>query len=237
MAISDILLLSGGELSDDVAARVRARLSSLGLNVRPVSMSKSKAFKSALVEDAASATTLAIFVVSTIENEEPTEEAGACNTPVQKTAIKLVLCSIRDWRRLEPFAFTAGANATREQVSLRLNPRLINCTRNWKMKLPSDPRNAARLALNHQLWSEQPKLRMGKHLAMSRAADCVLGLVVWWRKYTTLMNSIGFDPQYQISRKWKSNGPLSLSVAVPYGHKKHRECPTCSYLKHQQWAP
>ena len=58
MAISNVLVLSGGELSDDVAERVRARLLTLGLNVRPVSMSKSKAFKSALVEDATSTTTL-----------------------------------------------------------------------------------------------------------------------------------------------------------------------------------
>ena len=58
MAISNLLVLSGGELSDDVAERVRARLLTLGLNVRPVSMSKSKAFKSALVEDATSTTTL-----------------------------------------------------------------------------------------------------------------------------------------------------------------------------------
>ena len=58
MAISDVLVLSGGDLSDDVAERVRARLSTLGLNARPVSMSKSKAFKTALVEDATSTTTL-----------------------------------------------------------------------------------------------------------------------------------------------------------------------------------
>jgi len=44
-------------------------------------MAKSKAFKSALIEDTdglAKSTTLAVFIASTIENEAPPEDAGTC---------------------------------------------------------------------------------------------------------------------------------------------------------------
>mmetsp|Transcript_47235 Transcript_47235/g.100473 ORF Transcript_47235/g.100473 Transcript_47235/m.100473 type:complete len:181 (-) Transcript_47235:205-747(-) len=83
-ALEDIVLLHGGELSSDVASKIASEVSPLvggSDHVHQISMSKSKHFKAALVEDTnglARHTTLAIFVAQTIENEAPTEDAGAC---------------------------------------------------------------------------------------------------------------------------------------------------------------
>jgi sulfite reductase alpha subunit-like flavoprotein len=79
--IEKVLILHGGELSSDVASQIESKLtSSTEIDVQQISMSKSKEFKAALIEDVnvAKSTTLAIFVVQTIENESPTEDAGAC---------------------------------------------------------------------------------------------------------------------------------------------------------------
>jgi len=82
--IQDIVILHGGELSSDVANKIAAVVTPLvggSAHVHQISMSKSKLFKSALVEDTgglAKPTTLAIFVAQTIENEAPTEDGGAC---------------------------------------------------------------------------------------------------------------------------------------------------------------
>mmetsp|Transcript_38306 Transcript_38306/g.92391 ORF Transcript_38306/g.92391 Transcript_38306/m.92391 type:complete len:179 (-) Transcript_38306:51-587(-) len=80
--IQDILLLHGCDLSKEIAQRIEAKVSPIvgSSSVRRISMSKSKEFKAALVEDTAVAkpTTLAIFVATTIENESPPEDAGAC---------------------------------------------------------------------------------------------------------------------------------------------------------------
>ena len=86
MTIQDILLLHGGDLSSEIAQQIEAKVSSIigASHVHQISMSKSKAFKAALIEDAsddgglAKPTTLAIFIASTIENEAPPEDAGAC---------------------------------------------------------------------------------------------------------------------------------------------------------------
>jgi sulfite reductase alpha subunit-like flavoprotein len=86
MTIQDVVVLPGGELATDVAAQIESKLSITGIKVRHVPMSKSKHFKAALVGDGddaelsslAKPTTLAVFVVQTIENESPPEEAGAC---------------------------------------------------------------------------------------------------------------------------------------------------------------
>jgi sulfite reductase alpha subunit-like flavoprotein len=79
--IQDIIILFGGELSSDVAADLQSKLEPVfGSKIQQVAMGKSKLFKTALLEDKniAKPTTLAIFVVSTIENESPPEDAGAC---------------------------------------------------------------------------------------------------------------------------------------------------------------
>ena len=79
--IQDIIILSGGELSSDVAVDLQSKLEPIfGSKIQQVPMAKSKVFKSALLEDSniAKSTTLAIFVASTIENEAPPEDAGAC---------------------------------------------------------------------------------------------------------------------------------------------------------------
>jgi sulfite reductase alpha subunit-like flavoprotein len=80
--IEDILLLYGGDLSSDVAEQIQTKLLPLidTTHVHKIAMSKSKDFKSALLEDPllANPTSLAIFIVQTIENEAPPEDAGAC---------------------------------------------------------------------------------------------------------------------------------------------------------------
>ena len=84
--VEDIILLSGGDLSSDVAKQIQAKLSSISAfdsaaHVHLIPMSKSKAFKAALIEDTsglAKPTTLAVFIAQTIENEAPPEDAGAC---------------------------------------------------------------------------------------------------------------------------------------------------------------
>ena len=103
MTIEKIFILHGGELSADVAAQIESKIktSTAAINnnknviVRLISMSKPKDFKVALhlggeeqqqqqqqqEEDSTAtdgAATLAIFVVQTIENESPPEEASAC---------------------------------------------------------------------------------------------------------------------------------------------------------------
>ena len=81
--IEDVILLSGGDLSADVAEQIASKLSSStpieASRVHKVAMSKSKEFKTALLEGSlAKPTTLAIFIAQTIENELPTEDSGAC---------------------------------------------------------------------------------------------------------------------------------------------------------------
>ena len=83
--VEDVLLLHGGDLSSDVAEQIKSKLSSIiaSSHVHTISMSRSKEFKDALIEDEtddglAKPTTLAIFIVQTIENESPPEDAGAC---------------------------------------------------------------------------------------------------------------------------------------------------------------
>ena len=80
--IKDVVVLHGGELSSDVAKQLMSKLKPvLGAEyVHQVSMAKSKAFKSALIEDEniARPSTLAVFIVQTVENEAPVEDAGAC---------------------------------------------------------------------------------------------------------------------------------------------------------------
>ncbi len=81
--IEDVILLSGGDLSADVAEQIASKLSSStpieASRVHKVAMSKSKEFKDALLEGSlAKPSTLAIFIAQTIENELPTEDAGAC---------------------------------------------------------------------------------------------------------------------------------------------------------------
>lgn len=82
--IEDIILLHGGDLSSDVASRIQDKLSPIidTKRIHLISMSKSKEFKAALIENTddglAKSSTLAIFIVQTIENESPTEDAGAC---------------------------------------------------------------------------------------------------------------------------------------------------------------
>mmetsp|Transcript_18440 Transcript_18440/g.26010 ORF Transcript_18440/g.26010 Transcript_18440/m.26010 type:complete len:173 (-) Transcript_18440:534-1052(-) len=79
--IQNVIILHGGELSSDIASDLQSKLEPiLGSNIQQVSMAKSKAFKAALIEDTniATPTTLAIFIASTIENEAPPEDAGAC---------------------------------------------------------------------------------------------------------------------------------------------------------------
>lgn len=82
-SVIDVVILHGGELSSDVATRIATEVSPLvggSDHVYQISMSKSKQFKEALLEDTnlAKPTTLAIFVAQTIENEAPTEDGGAC---------------------------------------------------------------------------------------------------------------------------------------------------------------
>lgn len=84
--IENILLLYGGDLSSDVAEQIRTKLlpiliiDNTATNIHKISMSKSKDFKTALLDSPilAKPTTLAIFIVQTIENEAPPEDAGAC---------------------------------------------------------------------------------------------------------------------------------------------------------------
>ena len=81
--IEDVIILHGGDLSSDVAEQISSKLtpSTIGAtHIHKISMSKSKEFKAALVEDGplAKPTTLAIFIAQTIENEAPPEDAGAC---------------------------------------------------------------------------------------------------------------------------------------------------------------
>ncbi|KAK1744611.1 hypothetical protein QTG54_005144 [Skeletonema marinoi] len=82
--IEDFILLSGGDLSADIAEQINTKLSSIPTissthNIHKVLMSKSKEFKTALLEGPlAKPTTLAIFITQTIENEAPPEDAGAC---------------------------------------------------------------------------------------------------------------------------------------------------------------
>mmetsp|Transcript_24279 Transcript_24279/g.43501 ORF Transcript_24279/g.43501 Transcript_24279/m.43501 type:complete len:172 (+) Transcript_24279:203-718(+) len=82
MSINQIIILHGGELSTDIASRIETKLSPIVTSdhIRQIKMSKSKEFKAALMEDESIAkpTTLAIFVLQTIENEDPPEDAGAC---------------------------------------------------------------------------------------------------------------------------------------------------------------
>ncbi|KAL9189580.1 hypothetical protein ACHAXT_009255 [Thalassiosira profunda] len=83
-SVVDVVILHGGELSSDVATRIATEVSPLvggSSHMHQISMSKSKQFKEALVEDTdglAKPTTLAIFVAQTIENEAPPEEGGSC---------------------------------------------------------------------------------------------------------------------------------------------------------------
>ena len=80
-AIQNIIILSGGELSTDVAADLQTKLEPMfGSRIQQVPMAKSKLFKASLLEDEsiANQSTLAIFIAVTIENELPPEDAGAC---------------------------------------------------------------------------------------------------------------------------------------------------------------
>ena len=87
--VQNVVILPGGELATDVAAQLESKLSSTTaaeIKVRQVPMSKSKQFKAALVGDGddaelsslAKPSTLAVFVVQTIENESPPEEGSQC---------------------------------------------------------------------------------------------------------------------------------------------------------------
>ena len=77
MAVQDVIILHGGELSSDIASRLEAKISvQLGKDrVKLLPMSSSREVKSILE---APPTTLAVFVAQTIENEAPPEDAGAC---------------------------------------------------------------------------------------------------------------------------------------------------------------
>lgn len=77
MAVQDVIILHGGELSSDIASRLEAKISvQLGKDrVKLLRMSSSREVKSILE---APPTTLAVFVAQTIENEAPPEDAGAC---------------------------------------------------------------------------------------------------------------------------------------------------------------
>ena len=79
--IENVILLHGGGLSYEVANQIINKLPP-SINVRTISMSKSKDFQAALlgpdINNVNSNTTVAIFIVQTIENESPTEDAGAC---------------------------------------------------------------------------------------------------------------------------------------------------------------
>lgn len=78
--IANVILLHGGGLSSEVAIQISNKLPP-SINVRTISMSKSKDFQAALLgENVVNPinTTVAIFIVQTIENESPTEDAGAC---------------------------------------------------------------------------------------------------------------------------------------------------------------
>ena len=81
--IENVILLHSGDLSADIANQINTKLTSIidSQHVHLISMAKSKAFKAALIEDTdglAKSTTLAVFIASTIENEAPPEDAGAC---------------------------------------------------------------------------------------------------------------------------------------------------------------
>ena len=84
--IEDIILLYGGDLSSDVADQISTKLATLPIvddgtatHIHKIAMSKSKDFKTALLEGPlAKPTSLAIFITQTIENEAPPEDAGAC---------------------------------------------------------------------------------------------------------------------------------------------------------------
>ena len=77
MSIQEIVLLQGGELSSDIAHQLESKIKSkCSLNIKVISMSKTKEFKS--LTETSTATTLAIFIVQTIENELPPEDAGPC---------------------------------------------------------------------------------------------------------------------------------------------------------------
>lgn len=78
--IANVILLHGGGLSSEVATQINNKLPP-SINVHhTISMSKSKDFQAALLagDNANSTTTVSIFIVQTIENESPTEDAGAC---------------------------------------------------------------------------------------------------------------------------------------------------------------
>jgi sulfite reductase alpha subunit-like flavoprotein len=78
--IDDVILLHGGGLSSDVAERIGSKLPP-SVRAQKVSMSKIKEFKAALLDDddeRSGPITLAIFIVQTIENESPPEDAGPC---------------------------------------------------------------------------------------------------------------------------------------------------------------
>mmetsp|Transcript_37623 Transcript_37623/g.42983 ORF Transcript_37623/g.42983 Transcript_37623/m.42983 type:complete len:184 (-) Transcript_37623:221-772(-) len=76
--IEKVVLLNGGELSVQITETIIANLSPSILAKDHVKVSKmgvSREFKAILEEPA---TTLAVFVVQTIENESPPEDAGGC---------------------------------------------------------------------------------------------------------------------------------------------------------------
>ena len=77
--IDDVILLHGGGLSSDVAERIGSKLPP-SVRARKLSMSRTKEFKAALLDDddVRSGPALAIFIVQTIENESPPEDAGPC---------------------------------------------------------------------------------------------------------------------------------------------------------------
>mmetsp|Transcript_12640 Transcript_12640/g.26241 ORF Transcript_12640/g.26241 Transcript_12640/m.26241 type:complete len:175 (-) Transcript_12640:215-739(-) len=79
-AIEDVIILHGGELSSDVAKQLESKVIGNDRRIQLVSMGSLRSFKAALLEsdDLAQPSTLAIFVVQTIENEAPPEEAGSC---------------------------------------------------------------------------------------------------------------------------------------------------------------
>jgi len=81
MSIQSVVILYGGELSTDVAKQIETKASAVfatsnDRTVKLVPMSSSKDIKS-LAADTTPAT-LVVFVASTIENEAPPEDAGAC---------------------------------------------------------------------------------------------------------------------------------------------------------------
>jgi len=77
MAITDMIILHGGELSQDIANRVETKLHQAvpSISIRLTSMSKPRDFKPVLESPPS---TLVVFILSTIENEAPPEDAGAC---------------------------------------------------------------------------------------------------------------------------------------------------------------